>query len=88
MNGLVIIFMLCLFQADTISLAKQVSEQQAKINDVTRKTKAIISELCMYQVSIVHCHVCTLLIPTRHRPCSCSKKYRRKSLSWLKQMSD
>ncbi len=47
-------------QGHTLSLAKQISDCQAKINDISRKTKATVSELCMYQVCLVliNCYSC------------------------------
>ncbi len=35
---------------DTLQVAKLVTDLQTKIKDATNKTKAIVAELCMYQV--------------------------------------
>lgn len=40
-------------KADTVKLAKQVNDYQARLKDITRKMMAMVSELSMYQASVL-----------------------------------
>ena len=47
-------------KGDTLALAKHIADSQSKLRDVTVKTKAVVAELCMYQVclsSFVGCYM-------------------------------